>query len=164
MGQDFDTISAAEIRRDDNIEFPAGNPDVKWHFDENRAARPPCDQPGVQWYVEALGEPILGSPLGDLYTFTVKEVGGGRRRRRSQNQGPCARPPPPATIGPAIGPAIGLGRFAPHRYRVDAVVVPRTEANLVESDVAVQRDGRFVVVANFQIHGAARGELQQLVH
>lgn len=75
-GQDFDTISAAEIKRDDNIEFPAGNPEVKWHFDENRAARPPCDQPGVQWYIEALGEPILGSPLGDLYTFTVKEVGG----------------------------------------------------------------------------------------
>lgn len=75
-GQDFDTIPAAEIKRDDNIEFPAGNPDVKWHFDENRASRPPCDQPGVQWYVEELGEPMLGSPLGDLYKFTVKEVGG----------------------------------------------------------------------------------------
>ena len=76
MGQDFDTIPAAEIQRDDSIEFPAGNPDVKWHFDENRASRPPCDQPGVQWYVEELGEPMLGSPLGDLYKFTVKEVGG----------------------------------------------------------------------------------------
>ncbi len=76
MGQDFDTIRAEEIRRDDNIEFPANDPDVKWRFDENMASKPPCNEPGVQWYVEELGEPLLGSPLGDLYKFTVKEVGG----------------------------------------------------------------------------------------
>ena len=76
MGQGFDTIRAEEIRRDDNIEFPSNDPDVKWHFDEDSAAKPRCNQPGVQWYVEELGEPLLGSPLGDLYRFTVKEVGG----------------------------------------------------------------------------------------
>jgi hypothetical protein len=76
MAQDFDIIPAEEIRRNDNIEFPADNPDVRWKFDENRATKPPCNQPGVQWYVEQAGEPMLGSPLGDLYTFTVKEVGG----------------------------------------------------------------------------------------
>ncbi len=75
-GQDFDTIPAAEIQRDNNIEFPSNNPDVQWRFDENRALKPPCNQPGVQWFVEKVGEPLLGSPLGDLYSFTVKEVGG----------------------------------------------------------------------------------------
>ena len=76
MSQDYDSIRAEEIRRDDNIEFPSDHPDVKWRFDEDRATKPPCNQPGVQWYVEELGEPILGSPLGDLYKFIVKEVGG----------------------------------------------------------------------------------------
>ncbi len=76
MGQGFDTIRAEEIRREDNIEFPSDDPDVKWRFDENRATKPPCNQPGVQWYVEELREPLLGSPLGDLHTFIVKEVGG----------------------------------------------------------------------------------------
>ena len=76
MDQGYDSIRAEEIQREDNIEFPADHPDVKWRFDENRATKPPCNQPGVQWYVEQLGEPMLGSPLGDLYAFTVKEVGG----------------------------------------------------------------------------------------
>lgn len=76
MAQDFEIIRAEEIRRDDNIEFPADNPDVRWSFDERRVAKPPCNQSGVQWYVEESGEPMLGSPLGDLYTFVVKEVGG----------------------------------------------------------------------------------------
>lgn len=76
-GQGYDTIRADEIRRNDTIEFPANDPDVKWRVDEGRSSKPPCDQPGVQWYVEQLGEPILGSPLGDLYTFTVKQVGAG---------------------------------------------------------------------------------------
>ncbi|OBA84201.1 hypothetical protein A9W99_05195 [Mycobacterium sp. 1164966.3] len=38
---------------------------------------PPGNQPGVLWYVEALVGDVLISPLGDLYTFTVKEVGAG---------------------------------------------------------------------------------------
>jgi hypothetical protein len=76
MGQGFDAIRAEEIQRGDNIEFPADHADVKWHFDENSAVKPPCNQPGVQWYVEEIGEPFLGSPLGDLHAFTVKEVGG----------------------------------------------------------------------------------------
>ncbi|MEE6176803.1 hypothetical protein [Mycobacterium sp. 050134] len=75
--QQFDTIRADEIKRGDNIEFPANDPGVKWVVDENRAIKPPCDQPGVLWYVEEESEPLLGSPLGDLYIFTVKEVGAG---------------------------------------------------------------------------------------
>jgi hypothetical protein len=77
MDQDYDAIRAEEIQRGDNIEFPANHPDVKWYVDEDRASKPPCNQPGVQWYVEELGDSILGSPLGDLYKFTVKEVGAG---------------------------------------------------------------------------------------
>ena len=49
----------------------------QWHVEEGRASKPPCDQPGVLWYVEELVGSMLGSPLGDLYTFTVKEVGAG---------------------------------------------------------------------------------------
>ncbi len=75
--QGYDTIRADEIRRNDTIEFPSDHPDVKWRAEEGRSSKPPCDQPGVQWYIEQLGEPIFGSPLGDLYTFTVKEVGAG---------------------------------------------------------------------------------------
>ena len=75
--QGSDVIRAEEIQRGDNIEFPANHPDVKWHVEEGRATKPPCNQPGVLWYVEELVSSILGSPLGDLYKFTVKEVGAG---------------------------------------------------------------------------------------
>jgi hypothetical protein len=75
--QDYDDIRAEEIHRGDNIEFPSNHPDVKWHVEEGRASKPPCNQPGVLWYVEELVSSILGSPLGDLYKFTVKEVGAG---------------------------------------------------------------------------------------
>ena len=75
--QDYDDIRAEEIQRGDNIEFPSNHPDVKWHVEEGRASKPPCNQPGVLWYVEELVSSILGSPLGDLYKFTVKEVGAG---------------------------------------------------------------------------------------
>ncbi|MCV7353653.1 hypothetical protein [Mycobacterium parmense] len=74
---DFDAILAQEIKRGDNIEFPPNDPGVTWRIDETRATKPPCDQPGVLWYVEEQAEPMLGSPLGDLYIFTVKEVGAG---------------------------------------------------------------------------------------
>ena len=77
MGQDYDAIRAEEIQRGDNIEFPSNHPDVKWHVEEGRASKPPCNQPGVLWYVEELVNSMLGSPLGDLYKFTVKEVGAG---------------------------------------------------------------------------------------
>jgi len=77
MGQDYDAIPAEEIQRGDNIEFPSNHPDVKWHVEESRASKPPCNQPGVLWYVEELVDSMLGSPLGDLYTFTVKAVGAG---------------------------------------------------------------------------------------
>jgi hypothetical protein len=76
MDQDYDAIRAEEIQRNDTIEFPANNPDVKWHVEEGRASKPPCNQPGVLWYVEELVGDVLVSPLGDLYKFTVKEVGG----------------------------------------------------------------------------------------
>ena len=75
--QDYDEIRAEEIQKGDTIEFPCNNPDVKWNFDEARASKPPCDQPGVLWYVEEQVGTMLASPLGDLYTFTVKEVGAG---------------------------------------------------------------------------------------
>ena len=78
MDRDYDAIRAEEIQRGDNIEFPANHPDVKWHVEEGRASKPPCNQPGVLWYVEELVDSIkVGSPLGDLYKFTVKEVGAG---------------------------------------------------------------------------------------
>jgi hypothetical protein len=77
INQDYDDIRAEEIRRGDTIEFPSDHPDVKWHVEEDRSSKPPCDQPGVRWYVEERGDSILGSPLGDLYKFTVKEVGAG---------------------------------------------------------------------------------------
>lgn len=75
--QDYDVIHPEEIQRGDTIEFPANHPDVKWHVEEGRSTKPPCDQPGVLWYVEELGSSVLRSPLGDLYRFTVKEVGAG---------------------------------------------------------------------------------------
>lgn len=75
--QDDDTIRAEDIRKGDTIEFPCNDAGVQWHVDESRASKPPCDQPGVLWYVEELVGSMLGSPLGDLYTFTVKEVGAG---------------------------------------------------------------------------------------
>lgn len=75
--QDYDEIRAEEIQKGATIEFPCNNPDVKWNVDEARASKPPCDQPGVLWYVEELVGSMVGSPLGDLYTFTVKEVGAG---------------------------------------------------------------------------------------
>lgn len=50
---------------------------MKWFVEEGRSSKPPCNQPGVLWYVENLVDSILGSPLGDLYKFTVKEVGAG---------------------------------------------------------------------------------------
>jgi hypothetical protein len=62
--QDYEPIRAEDIQKGDNVE-------------EGRASKPPCDQPGVLWYVEELVGSMLGSPLGDLYTFTVKEVGAG---------------------------------------------------------------------------------------
>jgi hypothetical protein len=37
----------------------------------------PCNQSGVLWYVEELVDSMLGSPLGDLYKFTVKEARAG---------------------------------------------------------------------------------------
>ena len=75
--QDYDTIRAEEIQKGDTIEFPCNDPGVQWHVEAGRASKPPCDQPGVLWYVEELVGSMLGSPLGDLYTFTVKEVGAG---------------------------------------------------------------------------------------
>jgi hypothetical protein len=77
MDQDYDAIRAEEIQRGDTIEFPSNHPDVKWYVEEGRASKPPCNQPGVAWYVEELVDSMLGSPLGDLYQFTVKEVGAG---------------------------------------------------------------------------------------
>jgi len=77
MDQDYDAIRAEEIQRGDNIEFPSNHPDVKWHVEQDRASKPPCNQPGVLWYVEELVGDVLVSPLGDLYKFTVKEVGAG---------------------------------------------------------------------------------------
>jgi hypothetical protein len=77
MDQDHDAIRAEEIQRGDTIEFPSNHSDVKWHVEEGRASKPPCNQPGVLWYVEELVDSMLGSPLGDLYKFTVKEVGAG---------------------------------------------------------------------------------------
>jgi hypothetical protein len=77
MDQDYDAICAEKIQRGDTIEFPSNHPDVKWHVEEGRASKPPCNQPGVLWYVEELVGSILGSPLGDLYKFTVKAVGAG---------------------------------------------------------------------------------------
>ena len=75
--QDYDEIRAEEIQKGDTIEFPCNNPDVKWNFDEARASKPRCNQPGVLWYVEELVGDVLVSPLGDLHKFTVKEVGAG---------------------------------------------------------------------------------------
>ena len=75
--QDYDAIRAEEIQRGDTIEFPSNHPDVKWCVEEGRASKPRCNQPGVLWYVEELVGSMLGSPLGDLYKFTVKEVGAG---------------------------------------------------------------------------------------
>jgi hypothetical protein len=75
--QDYDAIRAEDIQKGDTIEFPSNHPDVKWNVEEARASKPPCNQPGVLWYVEELVGSMLGSPLGDLYTFTVKEVGAG---------------------------------------------------------------------------------------
>jgi hypothetical protein len=77
MDQDYDAICAEKIQRGDTIEFPANHPDVKWHVEEGRASKPPCNQPGVLWYVEERVGDVLVSPLGDLYKFTVKEVGAG---------------------------------------------------------------------------------------
>lgn len=78
MGSEgYDAISAEDIQRGDNIEFPSSDPDVKWYVEEGRASKPPCDQPGVQWYVEQRVGDVLVSPLGDLHTFIVKEVGAG---------------------------------------------------------------------------------------
>lgn len=98
MADRHDAIRAEEIQRGDTIEFPSSHPDVKWYVEEDRASKPPCDQPGVLWYVEELGDSMLGSPLGDLYKFTVKEVGAGAEvdvqirghvpvRRYQRNQG-----------------------------------------------------------------------------
>ena len=75
--QDYDEIRAEDIQKGDTIELPSNDPGVQWHVEEGRASKPPCDQPGVLWYVEELVGSMLGSPLGDLYTFTVKEVGAG---------------------------------------------------------------------------------------
>jgi hypothetical protein len=75
--QGQDEIRAEEIQRGDTIEFPSNHPDVKWKVEEGRSSRPPCNEPGVRWYVEELVGSMLGSPLGDLYKFTVKEVGAG---------------------------------------------------------------------------------------
>jgi hypothetical protein len=75
--QDYDEIRAEEIQKGDTIELPANDPGVQWRVEEGRASKPPCDQPGVRWYIEELVGSMLGSPLGDLYTFTVKEVGAG---------------------------------------------------------------------------------------
>jgi hypothetical protein len=75
--QDDDPIRAEDIQKGDTIEFPCKDPRVQWHVEEGRASKPPCDQPGVLWYVEELVGSMLGSPLGDLYTFIVKEVGAG---------------------------------------------------------------------------------------
>jgi hypothetical protein len=77
MDEDYDAIRAEEIPRGDTIEFPANHSDVKWYVEEGRASKPPCNQPGVVWYVEELVDSMLGSPLGDLHKFTVKEVGAG---------------------------------------------------------------------------------------
>jgi hypothetical protein len=77
MGQDYDAIRAEEIQRGDTIEFPSNHADVKWYVEEGRASKPPCNRPGVVWYVEELVDSMLGSPLGDLYKFSVKEVGAG---------------------------------------------------------------------------------------
>jgi len=77
VNEDYDAICAEEIQRGDTIEFPSNHPDVKWSVEEGRASKPPCNQPGVVWYVEELVDSMLGSPLGDLYKFTVKEVGAG---------------------------------------------------------------------------------------
>lgn len=63
--QDDDTIRAEDIQKGDTIEFPCNDPGVQWHVDEVRAS--------------------LGSPLGDLYTFTVKEV--GRELKSSSKSG-----------------------------------------------------------------------------
>jgi hypothetical protein len=71
MADRYDAIRAEEIQRDDTIEFPSNHPDVKWYVEEGRASKPPCNQLGVLWYVEELVGSILGSPLGDLYKFTV---------------------------------------------------------------------------------------------
>ncbi|BAX93321.1 hypothetical protein MSG_03183 [Mycobacterium shigaense] len=72
----YDAIPAEDIQRGDNIEFPVDDPGVKWYVEEGRASKPPCDQPGVQWYVEQRVGEVLVSPLGDLHTLIVKEVGG----------------------------------------------------------------------------------------
>lgn len=75
MDQDYDAILAEEIQRGDNIEFPADHPDVKWRVEADRAIKPPCNEPGVLWYVEELVGDVLASPLGALHKFTVKAVG-----------------------------------------------------------------------------------------
>jgi hypothetical protein len=75
MDQDYDAIRAEEIQRGDNIEFPAGDPDVKWHVEEDRAIKPPCNEPGVLWYVEERVGDVFDSPLGALHKFSVKAVG-----------------------------------------------------------------------------------------
>jgi hypothetical protein len=77
MGSErYDAINAEDIQLGDNIEFPSNDPGVKWYVEEDRASKPPCDQPGVQWYVEQRVGEVLVSPLGDLHTLIVKEVGG----------------------------------------------------------------------------------------
>jgi hypothetical protein len=78
MDQDYDAIRAEEIQRGDNIEFPSNHPDVKWHVEEGRASKPPCNQ-----------------PVGRSSQIHRERGRGGSRSRRP-NQGPCARPPLPA--------------------------------------------------------------------
>jgi hypothetical protein len=77
MGSEgYDAINAEDIKRGDNIEFPPNDPGVKWYVEADRALKPPCDEPGVQWFVEQRVGEVLVSPLGDLHTFIVTEVGG----------------------------------------------------------------------------------------
>ena len=74
--QDYDPIRAEEIQKGDTIEFPCNHPDVQWLVEEGVEAR--CNEPGVLWYVEELAGSVLGlGPAGDLYLFTVREVGVG---------------------------------------------------------------------------------------
>ncbi len=73
--QDHDVISAHQIEPGDTIEFPSDHPYVKWYAEEGMEAR--CNEPGVKWYVEEEAASVLGTPAGDLYKFTVQEVGAG---------------------------------------------------------------------------------------
>ena len=69
-------IRAEEIQKGDTIELPCNDPGVQWRI-EGQGIEAPLRSAGRAVVHRRASRLDAWQPLGDLYTFTVKEVGAG---------------------------------------------------------------------------------------